>query len=249
MSVIISYQNETAEITNADELFVALDITPPQVDKLFLSQIGTKINELVNNDEDFLKILSKVLGVKGQKKIEYLECFNEGLKNVVTKGETISKTLAILADESDQEYFLKTMGEDGLRKCICTLNDICGALEWLYGKMDKYFMELVGWDYIIKFIKTGEDLGIITRYLEEKEERLLLDHMGWDSVIDCIKTIKDFYYVLTGLNTGNELYLIGRFSKEKLLDIIPFKEELDNICNYYLDEKGAKKIKSIYEGI
>jgi hypothetical protein len=243
----IRYDGDCVEIENAEELFVALDITPTDADAEILKQIGNRISELVTNDAEFLKILVTAMGVEGKSKREYLECFGADLKKVVTSGDTVSRALAILANESDQEYFLTTLGRDILQSCVNSLEDIAKALEWLYGTMDELYMELIGWEFLINHIHTGEGLGIILKYLAAREEKILLDHMGWNKVLDCIQTDKDLVYVLVGLNAANENTLLEKLEKTKLRQIFPTKKSLEQVCRQHLADAGADKLKAKYD--
>ncbi|MBN1797946.1 MAG: hypothetical protein JW822_05195 [Spirochaetales bacterium] len=247
MTCEISYDGDSVEIENAEELFVALDITPAEADAEILKQINGKISRLVTNDAEFLKILVTAMGVEGRSKREYIECFGADLKKVVTSGDTVSRALAILANESDQEYFLNTLGRNTLQNCVASLEDIAKALEWLYGTMDEQYMELIGWDFLINHIHTGEGLGIILKYLAAREEKILLDHMGWDKVLDCIQTDKDLVYVLVGLNSANENTLLGKLEKAKLRHIFPTSKSLEQVCRQHLADADANELKAKYE--
>ena len=72
MSCQICYEDDCAEIENADELFVAFDLTSPEADAIILSQVGDKILDLITNDREFLLILQKALGTDIVNKFEYL---------------------------------------------------------------------------------------------------------------------------------------------------------------------------------
>lgn len=246
MECQITYDGDTIDIENVQELFIAFDLTPPEVDLDFISQIKHCLNDIIKNDDDFLFILPKVLGIKGQSKKPLLEAFGENLSNIITEGKTLSRALAILANEKDQEYLLKTLGRDNLQKILDTLEEIAGCLEWLYGKMDKYFLEIISFEHLAKFLNNGENLGIILKYLDEAEEKLLIENLGWDKVLNCIQTTRDLTYVLTGLRTSNERMLIEKMDKEKLHQVIPFEEKLANICKNELQPEDAKLLMSKY---
>ncbi|NJL51309.1 MAG: hypothetical protein HC930_02165 [Hydrococcus sp. SU_1_0] len=149
----ISYQGDSVELENTDELLAALELTPRDVDEEILNQIGENIAKLVTNDQEFLVVLEKVLDAQGSSKQPYLKCFGNHLSQVVTKSSTLPKALALLANESDQEYFLQTLGAENLKKCIANVVDLADCLSWLYGKMDTFFIDLVGWDFISRFAK------------------------------------------------------------------------------------------------
>jgi len=64
----ICYEDDCVEVENADELFVAFDLTSPDADAIILSQVGDKILDLITNDREFLLILQKALGTRGESK-------------------------------------------------------------------------------------------------------------------------------------------------------------------------------------
>ncbi|NEO33403.1 MAG: hypothetical protein F6K36_23855 [Symploca sp. SIO3C6] len=107
----IFYQDYTVEIENAEELFVALKLTPSEVyvENELLSPIGEKITDVVTNTDEFLLIFGKVIDTKGASRQPYLQCLGSQLKQVMTNSETLKNTLALLANKNDQEYFFNTM--------------------------------------------------------------------------------------------------------------------------------------------
>ena len=243
----IRYEDDSVEIENADELFVALDLTPPEADGIILSQIGDKIFDLITNDSEFLLILQKAFGTKGESKQPYLRCFGNNLDRVVTTGKTLSKALALLAEEEDQSCFLQTLGTKGLRHCITSVADIAEALEWLYGKEDELFLELIGWDFIMRFIHSMETLGVMLKHLEKSDEGAALEKIGWPRVLDCIQTPADLAYAFSGLIEENMHTLIGQLDAGKLQQLIPVKQELTRISRRYLSEGNARYLKERYD--
>jgi len=247
MSCKICYEDDCVEIENADELFVALDLTPPEADGIILSQVGDKIFNLIRNDSEFLLVLQKAFGTKGESKQPYLRCFGNNLGQVVTTGKTLSKALALLAEEEDQEYFLQALGTERLRRCITSVADIAEALEWLYGKEDELFIDLIGWDFIMRFIHSMETLGVVLKHLEKSEEGVAMEKIGWPRVLDCIQTPADLTYAFSGLNQENVHTLIGHLDARRLLQLIPVRQELARISQHYLSNANARYLKERYD--
>jgi len=243
----IRYEDDSVEIENADELFVALDLTPPEADGIILSQIGDKIFDLITNEREFLLILQKALGTRGESKQPYLRCFGNDLGRVVTSGKTLSKTLALLAEEEDQAYFMQSLGTEGLRRCVTSVADIAEALEWLYGKEDELFLDLIGWDFIMCFIHSMETLGVVLKHLEKSDEGAVLEKIGWPRVLDCIQTPADLAYAFSGLIEENVHALIRQLDAGKLRQLIPVRQELTGISRRYLSERNACYLKERYD--
>jgi hypothetical protein len=243
----IRYEDDSVEIENADELFVALDLTPPEADGIILSQIGDKIFNLIRNDSEFLLILQKAFGTKGESKQPYLRCFGNNLSRVVTTGKTLSRALALLAEEEDQEYFLQALGTESLRHCITSVADIAESLEWLYGKEDELFLDLIGWDFIMRFIHSMETLGVVLKHLEKSDEGAGLEKIGWPRVLDCIQTPADLEHAFSGLIEENVHTLIEQLDAGKLRQLIPVKQELTRISRRYLSEGNASYLKERYD--
>ena len=243
----ISHENVSVEIRNANELRIALDLTDPEIHMELLDQLGKGISEIIKNDSEFLLILRKVMGTTGQSKKGFLALFGKNLGKVVTNGETIARTLAILANEEDQSFFLNTLNQEGIRNCTKTFYDIVDCLEWLYGKMDKLFLDLIGWDFVIEHVNTGENLGLLMKFLNEEEEKELLEKMGWDRVLQCIQTVKDFSYILIGMDLSNEQTLIEKITPQQLRKVIPFKTDLENLCKH-LSPADGKSVREKYVG-
>lgn len=248
MGCQISYDGDSVTLETTEELFVALDILPTIADKEILWQIGSGIITIVTNDDEFLKIMSKALGTKGTSKKPYLETFQNNLSKVVTKGETVSRALAQLADESDQEYFLKTLGKENLQKCLFGLDDITECLEWLYGKMDRLFLDIIGWDFLINRIHIGQDLGRILRYLTGEEEKTLIEKMTWEKILECIQTEKDLLYVLSGMDAVHEETLIEKTTPSKLKQIFPTEQALIRISKRHLSKSDGDLLLKKYRG-
>lgn len=248
MSVTICYEGDCVEIENAEELNAALEVTPPEADIELLNQIGEKITDLVKTDEEFLLILGMAIDARGASKKPYLQGFSSQLTQVVTKGQTIRDALALLANESDQEYFLNTLGTEGLRKCMTNAMDIAECLEWLYGKMDTLFLELLGWDFVIRFINSGENLSFLVKAMSNAEEKELLEKMGWEKVMACIQSPNDLMYTFIGLDSQNDRALIEKLAEyNKLEHVIPSPQELDRICQRGLTKAEADYLREKYE--
>ncbi|NEQ83447.1 MAG: hypothetical protein F6K26_25565 [Moorea sp. SIO2I5] len=244
----ISDQDDTVELETAEELFVALELTPIEADKEILSQIGEGMLELVTTDEQFLLILEKVLDTRGASKQPYLKCFGTQLSQVVTKGSTLFKGLSLLANEADQEYFLNSLGQEVIRKSIANVNDLVEALTWLYGKMDILFIELIGWDFVLKFINSGRSLGAIMKVLSQEEEKELLERMGWSSVINCIQDADDLMAAFIGLEQESDRLLIDKLVEfNKLQAVIPSVAELDRVCRRGLGAEDITYLRETYQ--
>lgn len=243
----ISYQDDSVELETAEELFVALELTPIEADREILAQIGEKMLELVNTDELFLLILEKVLDTKGTSKQPYLKCFGTQLHQVVTKGTTLFTALSLLADEQDQEYFIKTLGQEGLRNCISNISDLVESLTWLYGKMDLLFIELLGWDFVIRFVNSGRSLGALMKVLSQEEEQVLLERMGWAKVIACIQDADDLISAFIGLEQQGDRLLIDKLVEfNKLQLVIPSAAELERVCRRGLGSDDITYLREIY---
>jgi len=247
MSCRICYEDDCVDIENADELFVALDLTPPEADGIILSQIGDRIFQLITDDKEFLLILQKAFGTKGESKQTYLSCFGNNLGRVVTTGKTLSKALALLAEEEDQAYFLHALGTGGLRRCITSVADVAEALEWLYGKEDELFLDLIGWDFVMRFIHSMETLGVVLKHLEKDEEGAALEKIGWAQVLACIQTPADLTYAFSALTQENVHALIEQLDAKKLRQLIPVRQELTRICKRYLSDANACYLKERYD--
>jgi hypothetical protein len=244
---VINYDGDSIAIFDANSLYLVFEIVPPQACSAIISQVSNNLGKIITNDREFLKILGKVFGLKGERKIEYLEALGDHLPNIVTKGDTLTNSLSLIHDPDDQLYLLHSIGRNGLRNCIKSLDHLVGCLEWLYGKMDTNFCELIGWDYVIRFVRNGEALGLVLKYLNETEEKIFLEMLGWNRVFDCVQTTSDLYYVLNGLDAGNEMRFIELISNEKLLAIIPFEDSLEKICKRYLSEEDSILLKKKYK--
>ena len=243
----IYFDGDLIEIFDSNSLFLVFDIAPPTGCSQIISQIKGNMPQLITNDHQFIKILGKVFGLKGERKIEYLEALGTHLGNVVTQGETLFNALALIHNPDDQTYLLETIGRKGLRNCVKTLDHLLGCLEWLYGKMDTLFCELIGWDYVIRFVRNGEALGRMLKYIDEEEEAYLLEMLGWNRVFECVQSTSDLYYVLNGLDPKNEKRFIELIPFEKLMVVVPFEDTLNKICNRYLTDEDSKILKSRYQ--
>lgn len=247
MSCKISYKDDVVEIETAEELFVALDLTPLEADREILAQVGEGILDLVTTDENFLLILEKVLDTLGASKEPYLRCFGARLSEVVTSGVTFAKALALLANESDQEYFLKTLGSDGIRRCIGNVNDLVEALTWLYRKMDVLFIELVGWDFVLKFISSGRALAAVVKVLSTEQEHILFERMGWAAVINCIQDVDDLIAAFTGMEQQSDRLLIDKLIEFDRLDLVIHSEsELNRVCRRGLGAEDVAYLREAY---
>jgi len=243
----ITYKDDTVDIETAEELFVALELTPHDADQEILTQLGEGILELVNTDEQFLLILEKIFDTRGASKEPYLRCFGTRLVEVVTNGVTFAKALALLANESDQEYFLKTLGRDSVRKCIGNVNDLVEALTWLYGKMDALFIELIGWDFALRFVSSGRALGALTKVLSQEQELILLEKMGWAAVINCIQDVDDLIAAFTGMEQQSDRLLIDKLIEFNRLNFVIHSEpELNRVCRRGLGVEDVAYLRAAY---
>jgi hypothetical protein len=239
----IIWENESIEVENARELRVALDLIPAENHSELINQFKDSISEIITNGDEFLLILRKIMGIKGESKRTFLALFGDKLKNVLVEGDILARALALLANDEDQKFLLTTLGEEGIKNCITDYHDIVDCLEWLYGKMDKFFIDLIGWEYIIDHIHTGEDLGLILKFLSGEEEKELLVKMGWERIFECIQTSKDLYYVLIGMDAENEEDLIKKMPQEKFQRILRFKKDIHKLF-IHLSPKDSELVKT-----
>lgn len=245
MSCKISYQDDTVILEDADELLAALELTPREVDENILLQIGENITDLIKNDQEFLVILEKVLDAQGGTKEPYLRCFGDRLSHVVTESGTLPKALALLANESDQEYFLKTLGGKHLKKCIANVTDLADSLSWLYGKMDIFFVDLIGWEFVSHFVNSGQALGILAKVLSHGQETTFLERLGWEKVAGCIRNSDDLIAAFIGLEQENDRTLIDKLVElNKLQYVIPSQQELEKVCRRGLFQEDADYLRS-----
>ena len=242
----INFDNDVIEIFDSNSLFLIFEIAPPGASSEIIAQLGETINKLITNDQEFIKILGKVFGLKRERKIEFLKALGDHLKNVVTQGETLFNALALIHNSDDQAYLLEIIGRKGLRNCIKTIDHLLGCFEWLYGRMDIVFCDLIGWDYVIRFVRNGEALGRILKYIDEEEEQQLLEMIGWNRVFDCVRSTSDLYYILNGLDPKNEKRFIELIPYEKLMIAIPYEDVLDKICHRYLTDADSIILKTRY---
>jgi len=246
----ITYQGDTVELETAEELFVALELTPKEADQEILAQIGAGMLELITTDEQFLLILEKVLDTQGTSKEPYLKCFGSNLSQVITRGSSFSKALSLLANESDQEYFLNALGQEAIRSCINNTADLVEALAWLYGKMDMLFINLVGWDFIQRFVRSGRSLGAIMKVLSQAEEQELLEKMGWPSVINCIHDADDLIAAFVGLEQQSDRLLIDKLVEfDRLQIVIHSEEELERVCRRGLGKDDITYLCETYRSL
>jgi|GEM_PF-2954544 len=244
----ITYQGDSVELETAEELFVALELTPIDADVEILSQIGEGILDLVTTDEQFLLILEKVLDTRGTSKEPYLKCFGTQLSRVVTKGSTLCKVLSLLANEPDQEYFLNSLGQEVIQKCVSNITDLVEALTWLYGKMDILFIDLIGWDFVVRFVNSGRSLGALMKVLSQEEEQQLLERMGWSAVINCIQDADDLIGAFIGLEQQSDRLLIDKLVEfKKLKTVIPSVAELERVCRRGLGAEDIIYLRETYE--
>ncbi|MEC4819300.1 MAG: hypothetical protein SAK29_39425 [Scytonema sp. PMC 1069.18] len=246
----ITYQDDSVELESAEELLVALELTPIEADQEILAQIGEGILEIVTTDEEFLLILEKVLDTRGASKQPYLKCFGTQLNKVVTKGTTLSKALSLLANEHDQEYFLKILGQHTLRMCISNIFDLVESLNWVYGKMDILFIELLGWDFVLRFVNSGRALGAVMKVLSHQEEQILLEQMGWENVLECIQDTDDLVIAFTALEQQSDRLLIDKLIEfNKLQTVIPSLTELERVCKRGLGVEDVTYLREKYTAV
>jgi len=244
--VTINYESDSIEIENALELFVVLDDVPYSHHQLLMDQINTKMQLLIKNDKDFLKILPKIYGIKGESKRNFLLSLESNLRQIITEGKTICHSLAILYNEDDQQLFLDILGNEFLRQRIRTLEEICGCLEWLFGKKDFVFIDMLGWDYILEYLRDGESIGTLLRYLNDAEELQFIEKFGWKKLVASVHTSTDLYYVLNGLDTENERTFLELLTTEKLREILPHADQLEEVCKRYLSDSDSAYITAKY---
>lgn len=248
MAYMISYDGDSVEIENAEELFVALEVLPPNADALIFAQLGEKMCQIVTNDEEFLLILEKAIDTRGASKMSYLECFGQHLGQVVSQGETVRNALALLADEGDQEYFLRHLGQEVLQKCMASMINIAECLEWLYGKMDHLFLDLLGWDFVVKFVSSGQSLGLLAKSLGAAEQAQFLECLGWDRILkECIQDTDDLMYIFVSLGANNDRVVIDKLiESDRLHKVIPSRQELDKLCLRGLNREDAIYLREKY---
>ena len=230
-SLEIHLDDDSLTIETGAELIVFMHLLPDKYHKEIIAQASDGITDLIINDRDFLGILRSTQDIARKNLILAFTNFDR----VITQGETLRNSFALLANEQDQRLFLKKIDNEKLRGLISNFEILAECLDWLYGKMDEMFINQVGWDFVANFVSSGESLSGILKSITGREAKRLINHLGWDNINKCIQTSNDLILIFNSLSEENDKLLLENLSVEKLSHVIPTESELLRVCKHLSD--------------
>jgi Mg/Co/Ni transporter MgtE len=232
----ISIEDESAEISTAAELVIALDVLQGHHDREVLEQLRPNLKEIIKSPQDLYATI-RVLALDD--KIYLIESLSSNLPNIVASAAHLRDILATLSEFQAEEKLLGTLGSEGLKALIHSAEDLGEVLEWVYGKGDQIVIQSLGIDYLKHLIQNGYELSLILHSLNHKAQESLIKLLEWDNVASLIKDRRDLAHLLRALPAKFSKKLLKHFTKEELWKIIRDEYGWQSLYKYLESEEAT----------
>ncbi|HEY8123910.1 MAG TPA: hypothetical protein VIF88_00580 [Methylocystis sp.] len=213
----VRLDSECAEVGDADELVVVLDVLNGRSDRDVLMQLRPHLPQIIRKPSD-LPLLMRGLAPEDQ--IFLIEALGESLADALETARHLRELLATIAEPQVRLTVINTLGGTGLRKLIITARDLSGVLEWTYAHRSRRLLELLGADYLRRLIRHGDDLALALNAIAEDAQSALLDAIGLARVAERTRNARDLAMLLRALPPTIGATLLDQFDRQQLLEII-----------------------------
>jgi len=232
----ITIEGETALISTAAELVVALDVLQGQHDRLVLQQLQPHLAEIVGDPQGLYTTL-KVLAPDDQ--LYLIDALGPRLVGVVQRAGALRDILATLADARVEEQMVKTLGSDGLEALIGSVEDLAGVLEWVYGSCDQLVLQLLGTQFLKDIVQSGYELSLVLHSLDHARQMELIEMLGWPRVQSLVHNLRDLAHLLRALPGELSTHLLTRFTRDPLWGLIRDDHGLRYLRRYLEADEAA----------
>lgn len=213
----VRMDGETADVGDAEELVVLLDVLNCRRDREVLKQLSPHLPQIIRKPSD-LPLLMRGLGRDDQ--IFLVEAMGDSLADALQSARHLRELLATIAEPQVRLSVIETLGGPGLRKLIVTARDLSGALEWTYAHRSRRLLELLGADYLRRLIRHGDDLALALNALADDAQRALFDSIGFARVAELTRNARDLALLLRALPPAISATLLEQFDRRQLVEII-----------------------------
>ncbi|MBM3561909.1 MAG: hypothetical protein FJX16_08000 [Alphaproteobacteria bacterium] len=213
----IHVDSETAEVGDAEELAVVLDVLNGRRDRDVLAQLRPHLPQIVRKPSD-LPLLMRTLARDDQ--IFLIEAMGENLADALQTARHLRELLATIAEPHVKLTLIDTLDGPGLRKLVVTARDLAGTLEWAYAQCSLRLLELLGEDYLRRLIRHGDDLAFVLNAIAEEPQNALLTNIGWARVAELTRNARDLALLLRAVPPTISLTLLDQYDRRQLIEMI-----------------------------
>ena len=213
----ICVDGESAEVGDAEELAVVLDVLNGRRDRDVLAQLRPHLPLIIRKPSD-LPLLMR--GLVRDDQIFLIESMGESLVDALQTARHLRELLATIAEPQVKLSLIETLGGSGLRALIVTARDLAGTLEWTYSQCCLRLLTLLGDDCLLRLIRHGDDLALALNALAEDSQRALLERVGFARVAELTRNARDLALLLRAVPPSISQTLLDHFDRQKLVEII-----------------------------
>jgi hypothetical protein len=232
----ITIDDETAEVSTAAELVVALDVLHGQHDRAVLEQLRPHLAEILAGPTGLFAALR---ALEPDDQAYLIDALGPDLARLVERPGVLRDILATLAHADVEERLLATLGADGLRTLIRTPEELSGVLEWVYGGRDGVVLDLLGHEFLTRLFQTGRELSVVLKAIDTARQEQLLDSLGWDHVAALVIDEQDLAYLMRALPAGLSKRLVDHLPPERLRNVVPDQHAWQSLSRFLEADEAA----------
>ncbi|MFO1125583.1 MAG: hypothetical protein U1E25_10065 [Methylocystis sp.] len=233
---------ETAEVGDAEELAVVLDVLNGRRDRDVLAQLRPHLPQIVRKPSD-LPLLMRILARDDQ--IFLIEAMGENLADALQTPRHLRELLATIAEPHVKLTLINTLDGPGLRKLLVTARDLAGTLEWAYGQCSLRLLELLGEDYLRRLIRHGDDLAFVLNAIAEEPQSALLASIGWAGVAELTRNARDLALLLRAVPPTISLNLLDQYDRPHLIEMIGDRRAWTYLYNRIKPDEAVQLLRKL----
>jgi hypothetical protein len=238
----IHVDGETAEVGDAEELAVVLDVLNGRRDRHVLAQLRPHLPRIVRKPSD-LPLLMRTLAPNDQ--IFLIEAMGDSLADALQTARHLRELLATIAEPDVKSTLIGALDGEGLRKLIVTARDLSGALEWTYAQCSLRLLELLGDEYLRRLIRHGDDLAYALNALADESQSALLASIGWARVPELTRDARDLALLLRAVPPTISQTLLDQYDRRQLVEIIGDRSAWTYLYNRIKPDEAAQLLRKL----
>lgn len=238
----IHVDGETADVGDAEELAVVLDVLNGRRDRDVLAPLRPHLPRIIRRPADLPRII-RALAPDDQ--IFLIEAMGDSLADALQTARHLRELLATIAEPNVKLSLIDTLDGQGLRKLIVTARDLSGALEWTYAQCSLRLLELLGDDYLRRLIRHGDDLAFALNALAEESQSALLTSIGWARVAELTRNARDLALLLRAVPPSISVTLLDQYDRRQLVEIIGDRRAWTYLYNRIKADEAVQLLRKL----
>jgi hypothetical protein len=231
----VGVDGERAEIGDAAELAVAVELLGPGRSGEVLAQLAPDLPAILGGPEG---LLQTVRALDPADRPLLFSLLGEALPPLVRGARRLGELLALTAAPAVEEQLLRALGPAVLRSYAGNARDLAEMLQWVYGECDRLLLELLGAEHLGAVLGSAADLAHALHALDPGGQRRLLELLGPGHAARLVADARDLARVLHALPRDAARELLDGFTPEELVARIGGEREWRRLCRRLADDEA-----------